>query len=314
MRVSSARASFLFAATLLIAVQVRAADLEGLVRRSATVDRYRSYQGRKVLTRYLDSGDVSTTTYKVFHLAPDRTRMEGVDGDLEGTRLIQIGRDIHIRQPLDYAFRRPTIALPLDNTDLLLQNYRLRQMRVEQIARRKCVMIALEPRYPGNPTKLMWVDVKTGLTLKTQMRAANGSLTEEAQFLLIDYNPHLSVRSFRVPGPVVGEWPTAEPDFDILEVRSPGIPKGYRRVETQVRRAPGGQVVAFLIYSDGLNTLTLIESRTHPSPGTVAGAACVTGRVGKVRYAICGEHSRAVLLRMSNSIAAKGVSRRSTRR
>lgn len=312
MRLNSARASLLFAVTLLLTSQARAADLKDLVRRSASVDRFRSYQGRKVLTRYLDNGDVSTTTYKVYHLAPDRTLMEGVDGDLKGARLIQIGRDVYLRKPHDYAYRRPPVPIPQDNTDLLLRNYTLRQMRVEQIARRKCVMISLDPRHKGNPTKLVWIDVRTGLTLKTQLRDASGALTEESYFLLLDYNPKLALRHFRVPGPVVGEWPSTEPDFEVLRPKK--IPRGYRLVDSPVLRAPSGRILAFLIYSDGLNTLMLIESKTHSNPGSVGGSPSVKGRVGKIHYAICGEHSIAELLRMGKSLPGKQISIQATRR
>jgi negative regulator of sigma E activity len=191
--------------------------------------------------------------------------------------------------------------------ELLLRNYTIRQMRVEPIARRKCVMMALEPKHPGNPTKLVWIDVETALPLKTQMRGVDGSLTEESQFLIIDYHPHLSLSRFNVPGPVVGEWPTAVPDFDIVDVHRGGIPPGYRLIETQVRRAPKGQVVAFLIFSDGLNTLTLVESKTHPDPGYVGGSPAVRGTVGRIRYAICGEHADSVLLKMGRSLGKRAT-------
>jgi negative regulator of sigma E activity len=302
MRVQSARAGVLFAITLLLVSQVRAADLRDLLRRSATVEQELSYQGRKVLTRSLDGGDVSTTTYKVYHRAPDRTLMEGVDGDHEGVRLVQIGREHYLHSKYDSAYRRPPLALPPDNTDLLLRNYTIRQMRVEQIARRKCVMMALEPKHPGNPTKLVWLDVETALPLKTQMRGPDGSLTEESQFLLIDYHAQISQSIFTLRGPVVGEWPTVNPDFEIVYVRKGGLPVGYSLRETQVRRSAKGQVLAFLIYSDGLNTLTLIESKTHHDPGMVGGSPSVKGKVGNVYFAICGDHAATVLLRMGKAL------------
>lgn len=308
MSINRVRAGFLVAAALLlISAPARAADLRDLLRRSAGVDRTRSYQGRKVLTRYVD-GVAFTTTYKVFHKAPDRTLMEGIQGDHAGARLLQIGRDHYLRLAGWRAHHQPPLPAPLDNTEDLLRNYTIRQQRIEQIARRRCVMIQLSPKSKGNPSKLVWLDVATGLALKTQIRAADGELSEEAQFLLIDYNPKFRSGMFALKGSVVYEWPRAEPDFEVAEVRQGGLPAGYTLKETLNRRAPDGRILSFQRFSDGLNTLTLIQSRTHPDPGAVGGSPAVRGKVGRVNYAICGEHNPAALRKIAKSLRGRPLS------
>jgi negative regulator of sigma E activity len=280
---------------------VRAADLRELLRRSVVADRRFSYQGTKVLTRHGDGPSV-TTTYKVYHRAPDRTFARAVAGDHPGAQFLQLGRDHFLRPSPHAGFRRPPLPPPADDTDLLLRNYRLRQMRVESIARRKCVMVALEPRYRGNPTKLVWLDVSTALPLKTQIRRADGTVTEESQFLIIQYHPRLAARLFVPPGAATPEWAEVEPDFDVIEVAPGGIPAGYRLTETLNRRLPDRHIASFQRFSDGLNTLTLIQSRTHPDPGSLGGSPAVEGQVGPVRFAVCGDQEPEVLRRLAGSL------------
>lgn len=293
------------AAGLLLAWQAQAADLKLLLRRSATVEQRVSYQGRKVLTRHFSGGRVRTTTYKAYHRAPDRTLMFGVDGEQVGTRLVVIGDHHYIRQAYSRTYREPSLPPPRDNTTLLLRNYRVQPMRVEMIARRRCQMIGLWPRYPGNPSKLVWIDLGTGLPLKTQIRAADGSLTEESYFHFIDYKPRLSREMFAIEGPIVPQWPEVEPDFDVVGVHPESLPRGYVKVRTLNRRTPNGHILSFQRFSDGLNTITLVQSLTHPDPGAVAGSCVVEGRVGRLRYAVCGEHRKDVLLRMAKGLKRK---------
>jgi negative regulator of sigma E activity len=306
MRTYSARAA-VFVAALLASVPARAADLRDLLRRSAVADKVRTYQGTKVLTRYTDEGATSTT-YKVYHRAPDRTRMYGHSGDLRGVTLLQLGRDNYLRYPGSSYYREPSLPPPQDNTELLLQNYSLEQMRVEQIARRRCVMVRLVPKHRGNPTKLVWLDVDTALPLKTQIRAADGTLTEEAQFLIVQYNPKLSAKQFALNGPVVSEWPAVNPNFNVVEVRKGGLPPGYSLVETLNRLTPNGHIVSLQRFSDGLNTITLLQSKTHPNPGVLGGRAAVQGKVGRVNFAICGEHDPKALRRIASFLDGRPIS------
>lgn len=294
------------AAALLLACEAQAVNLKDLLRRSATVERKVSYQGRKVLVRYRN-GRATSTTYKAYHKAPNRTLMVGVDGGHVGTRLVQINDEHYLRQAYTHTYRQPTLPPPRDNTALLTRNYRIKPLRVEMIARRRCQMVGFWPRHAGNPSKLVWIDLSTGLPLKTQIRAADGSLTEESYFLFIDYRPQFSRGMFTIEGDIVQEWPEVEPNFDVVRVRPEALPAGYRLVRTLNRRSPKGHVFSFQRFSNGLNTITLAQSRTHPDPGMVTGACAVEGRIGRIRYAICGEHRQDVLVRMAKGLKGKPV-------
>lgn len=286
-----------------LARPIGAADLRELLRRSTHAERRMSYQGRKTLTSHVGSETVQGIA-KVYHDAPDQTLLVGIDGDLEGSRVLQRGRE-HFRKAPGQPYRQVNHVPSTDNTELMLRNYKLRQMRVEQIARRKCVMVSIEPRKPGNPRKLVWLDIGTALPLKTQIWSADGALTEESAFILIQYRPTLSASTFRLPGNAVRDrWPTANPDFTVVRVSGSGLPPGYQLVETDTRRVPGRGVVSIQRFSDGLNTLTLLESArlTPRQLAELGGSAEVSGKVGSVNYALCGEQQLEALKRVALSL------------
>lgn len=300
-----ARISLIFLGTLSLATAGRAADLRDLLRRSVTAERQVSFQGTKLLT-HRSGGREASGTAKVYHRQPDRTLMVGINGSWEGSRILQVGRD-NYQKPHGGPFRQVDHAPVIDATELLLRNYRLRQMRVEPIARRKCVMVSIEPRYPGNPRKLVWLDVKTALPLKTQIWSQDGQLTDESVFLTIQYQPRLSASLFRLPPGTVREpWTPANADFNVAEVQGSLLPRGYQLVETSTRRIPGRGVISIQRFSDGLNTLSLLQS-PHLSSRELAmlgGSAALSGQVGDVHYALCGEQQPEALRRVAQSLQA----------
>lgn len=280
-----------------------AADLRELLRRSTYAERRISYQGRKTLTRRTGNRLV-TGIAKVYHRAPDQTLLVGIDGDLEGNRVLQLGRE-HFQMARGDRYRQVNQIPSMDNTELMLRNYRLRQMRVEQVARRKCVMVSIEPKNPGNPRKLVWLDLGTALPLKTQIWSADGTLTEESAFILIQYRPKLSSSVFRLPADTVRDgWPTANPDFNVVRVAESGLPPGYQLVETDTRRIPRQGIVSIQRFSDGLNTLTLLQSArlSGRQLATLGGSAEFSGQVGAVSYALCGEQDADALRRVARSL------------
>lgn len=296
-------ASVLGLVALASAYAAHTADLRDLLRQSQKADQRWSYQGTKVLSRRHDGHETSSTV-KCYHRAPDRTLLRAVDGDRAGGGVLQLGRQ-HFIKMSDGRYCRTPLPPPADNTELMLQNYRLRQMRVEPIAGRKCVMVSIEPRYPGNPRKLVWLDVKTGLPLKTEVYTPGGDI-ERSIFLNIQFNPRLTAGVFRLPANAIrDESPEVAPDFDIVDVRESGYPPGYRLVETSVRLVPDGHVVAFQRFSDGLNTLTLLESRTHPRLTSLGGRAAVHGKVGRVHFVLCGDQEPEILRHFAQSLQGR---------
>jgi negative regulator of sigma E activity len=297
------RTILILLATISAVGTAHAANLHELLRRSVTAERRLSYQGRKALTSRV--GDLTIRgVAKVYHDRPDRTLIEGIDGDLHGHRVLQLGRSHFKRTPGD-RYRQVNLVPATDITDLMLRNYRLREMRTEQIARRKCVMVSIEPRYPGNPRKLVWLDVRTALPLKTQIWSADGEMTEESAFIFIQYNPPHVVSRFSLPSNTVrAPWPTTDPDFEVVRVAETGLPPGYQLVETDTRSLPGRAIISIQRFSDGLNTLTLLESvrLSAKQLAQLGGSAEYSGQVGAVNFALCGEHDTDALRRVARSL------------
>lgn len=305
MRRLLALTALLFAAATGGARPAHGADLRDLLRRSTFAEQRISFQGTKMLTGRIGEAE-SRGTAKVYHRAPDQTLMVGVDGDLDGNRVLQLGRE-HFQKRRGDFFRQVNHLPAADNTELMLQNYRLRQMRIEPIARRKCVMVSIEPRHPGNPRKLVWLDVQTALPLKTQIWSPEGKLCEESYFLTIQYRPRLARTLFRLPPNTVrASWPSANPDFDVVSVPERGLPPGYHLVETTTRQIPGRGIVSIQRFSDGLNTLSLLQSSriSARNLADLGGSAAVSGKVGSVHFALCGEQQPEALRRVTQSILA----------
>ena len=302
----------LFALTALLLVAVaggvqpaHGADLRDLLRRSAFAEQRISFQGTKLLSGRVGEAE-SRGTAKVYHRAPDQTLMVGTDGDLDGNRVLQVGRE-HFQKRRGDFFRQVNHLPSADNTELMLQNYKLREMRTEPIARRKCVMVSIEPKHPGNPRKLVWLDVKTALPLKTQIWSPEGKLCEESYFLTLQYHPKLTRSVFRLPDTTVRDsWPSTNPDFNIVSVPERGLPPGYRLVETSTRQIPGQGIVSIQRFSDGLNTLSLLQSSriSARNLADLGGSAAVSGKVGSVHFALCGEQQPEALRRVTQSIQA----------
>jgi negative regulator of sigma E activity len=277
-----------------------AANIHVLLRRSLTAERRLSYQGAKLLTRGGPGGWTAMAT--IYHRAPDQTLMTAWRDDGVTSAYLQRGRQHYLRLNSGSYHRLP-LPPPVDATDLLFENYRLRQLRTEPIAGRKCVMVSISPKYPGSPRKVVWLDDKTSLALKTQVWSLEGRVTEESEFLRIQYGPSLEQSLFDLPEDAdPNEFPEARPDFKLLQLRPGALPKGYRLVETALRRLPGGHVVSFQRYSDGLNTLTLTQSATHPNLESVRGRAPVSGELRGVHFALYGDQRPEALKKVAAAL------------
>lgn len=284
-----------------------AADLRELIRRSVTAEKRISFQGTKLLTRRVGH-DLVSTTARVFHQCPDRTLLEGVSGDLAGARILKVGRQ-HFQKSPEGRYQRVPLPLFPESTDLLIQNYVPRQMRVESVANRKCILVLLKPRHPGNPSKRVWLDVKSALPLKTQIWSWKGELSEETSFLAIQYHPRLAASLFLLPPQVMGaEWPEVNPDFRVLRPRPGAVPQGYRLVETMNRKLPSGDIVSFQRYCDGLNSITVLQSRTLDEIDVLAGRPALKGRAGGVYFAVYGEQDPSLLRRLVSGFHGPAVS------
>jgi outer membrane lipoprotein-sorting protein len=285
-----------------------AADLGFFLRRSETADTRVSYAGIKVLRgggpprRGGPERAPRERTVKVWHSAPDQTRIEFLSGGPEGSAIIQRGDRHYLRSASGDLRAWPHDSAPA-RVDLLLENYTVRKLRVEQVAGRKAFVLSVEPKHAGNPRKVVWIDSATGLALRTQLFDSNGDLSEESAFQEIDFHPIFAPGLFEVTGapPTPSPPPPAEPDFTLR--RPEYVPPGYLLVSTATWRERGGRIMAHFRYTDGLNTLSLFERRADSESRRGPGwGGRVSGVAGDMRFSLIGDIRLEELQKMAESI------------
>jgi outer membrane lipoprotein-sorting protein len=287
-------------------------DLATLLRRSETADARVDYSGTKVVVGTRghhhrkapeDQAGPHERTVHIWHLRPDQTRIEFVAGGPPGGTIIQHGNDHWVRGPRG-DFRRFPREPSVGGVDLLLQNYALRKLKTETVAGRPALVIAVEPRHPGNPHKIVWLDTNTNLTLKTQLFNSAGELTEESEFSEIDYHPSFPPHHFDVPGGMNPVGPPAPVSLDFVPKRPDYLPPGYILIRTSSFRDRHARLVAYLRYTDGLNTLSLFETRAGPNEDSewFRGPA-IKGVAGDLRFAIVADLSPAELNKVAGALS-----------
>jgi negative regulator of sigma E activity len=276
-------------------------DCANLIRRSETADQRVDYAGTKVV-RSIGGRRNGERVVKVWHRAPDQTRIEFIEGGPRGGTLIQQG-DQHYWSGPDRRVRRFISDQIPGRLDLLLQNYRAKVLRKEAVAGHRALVVSVEPKHAGNPRKVTWIEPRSGLALKTQLFSSAGELTEESAFQEIDLKPTFAPGLFDVPSsaPTAPDPTPVRPDF--TPRRPAYLPPGYLLVRTSSFAERDGRVVAYLRYTDGLNTLSLFQARAGVGepPGRGRGAR-VSGTAGDVQFSIIGDFPAGELQKMADSI------------
>lgn len=202
------------------------------------------------------AGRTLTSRVRLDHRAPGSTRREYLDGELAGCLVLQEGRQQWRCDPrLGWALASAAPEdLPLD-----LRGWRARLTRGQTVAGRRTVLVRLERR---ELRRELWLDRETGLLLRMRMRRA-GQATDTwfSEFSLgrraeeVDFTPPVGPQrslSEVHPGPTqLVATPPREPTW---------LPRGYRRLPGEYRyHCPCGcgMVAAHLVYSDGLNQVSV---------------------------------------------------------
>jgi len=244
------------------------------------------YEGTEVITA-LRAGRMETITVAESHKRPDLLRMEYVSpGDLAGRLIVDNGTTAwHYEPSLNMAFEGPTLQGQLLSRDLtlLLRNYRLSALGVEDVIGRQAYVIALDPVHLGVRRQL-WVDRSTGTVLRSEERDPYRGIILSSYFSRISFSLNLpeAYFKFRVPaGAHVFNWITTEAGSmspAALETRShfpvlipPVLPEGYTFRGGALSRF-GSLTSVYLRYSDGGNLISFFEAPAGsigwPSAGT----------------------------------------------
>lgn len=262
---------------LLVAGALRADDLE-LLRRAVQAESRQPRVGRQRIEVYPTATALVSEVAVAFD-GSGRARREHLSGPSRGLVAITEAGFEWLRAPGSevwqrvLATRHGDVGIAEAELRLLGQNYRLTRSTGGPVAGRATVRLDLVAKQPGNPSRRLWLDAGCGLTLKAEIRNHAGELAqrwEYTQVVLRAPDP-ASVRlpagarkqTAAVPDSLeqVGTLAELERRLGHQVLQAAYLPPGYRVRGWFVRACRNGGWTPVTCYSDGLNPITLMETR-----------------------------------------------------
>ena len=224
-------------------------------------------------------------------------------------------------------------TLQRENLKQTLVSYELRTSPSEAVAGRATRLYEFIPRRAGTrPLRKVWVDVETGLFLRTEIYSPDDKLILFSAFEKVDFQPKVTPASFsmEVPSNVrvveAEEGDCLEPDEAMRIAGFPvGLPDylpwGFVRKCIRARRVNTFSEIQVL-YSDGLSLLSIFESSKGRPYGKEGPKGSTGVRVGEysgnlyhlglmsalswkaswAHLTILGEMSREEMLKVAESV------------
>jgi negative regulator of sigma E activity len=195
--------------------------------------------------------------------------MEYASGPMSGVVVIEDGKSVYT---LVKSTKMVYAAIPPPATDrvkLLLSNYTPVASGKEKVAGRLTDVISLQPKTPGNPKLVLWVDEKTGIILRSERYLHTGVLATRSTYSSISFSPVLSSTLYTLPkqwrrvntgaasNPISADQIRKLAGFKPLKPLY--VPKGYILDGFFLCRTGSGKIAAVLKYTDGLNSITVFE-------------------------------------------------------
>lgn len=232
------------------------------------------YEGTKVITT-LRGGQLETITVAESHKRPDAMRLEYLSPEnLAGRVILDNGAVTwHYEPRLNMVFEGPTLEGGTLSRDLtmLMRNYRVRALGVDDVIGRQAYVIVLDPIKPGVQRQL-WVDRATGTVLRSEERDPTRGVVLSTYFSRISFSLNLpdAYFQFRAPaGARVFKMFTTEAGSmspAVLQARvrfpvliPPLLPEGYTFRGGALSRF-GSLESVFLRYSNGGNLISFFEA------------------------------------------------------
>ena len=256
------------------AAQAPAVPAARILQMALQAPRLVDYEGTKVIT-VLRGGRSETITVAESHKRPELMRLEYVSPeDLAGRLIVDNGATAwHYEPSLNMAFEGPTLQGELLSRDLtlLLRNYRVAALGIEDVIGRQAYVIALDPVRLGVRRQL-WVDRSTGTVLRSEERDPSRGVVLSSYFSRISFSLNLpkAYFQFRMPagarvfrmftteaGSVSPAALAARVHFPVLV--PPVLPEGYTFRGAALSRF-GSLTSVYLRYSDGGNLISFFEA------------------------------------------------------
>jgi len=254
----------------------REGDALQWLRQAATAPRRVSYAGTRTVTVW--AGGVQASQVRVFHQAPDRTRLEYLAVGDQPARIVVIAGDI---QTTYVPSRNEVVRAPAPRTDeealteilpQIAENYDVRFGGTDRVAGRVARIIDVQSKFPNRPRLKVWVDTETRLILRSERYGPAGALRQEAAFISVVVNPTFAAGMFQValqPGAQVQTRRSSGTRLTIEEIADRVgfipqlpvyLPPGYKLVGSRVVDVRGTPTAVFA-FTDGVDTMSLFESR-----------------------------------------------------
>jgi outer membrane lipoprotein-sorting protein len=242
----------------------------GFLRAALEADQRLSYTGVRVV-RAASGAQEREQRVRVWHLAPDRTRIEYLS-PTSGNLLLEAGGARWFYSRERDRWRSIEWRSTRSQVELLLRNYRVRREGESTVAGRRVIQLVIEPRYSGNPSKRIWIDPTCRMALKEEVRDHQGRLIAASAFEQFELVRDLPATLFQPPA-ATGPAVEAGGSLPFAPLRPGYLPPGYREVRVSaLKRGPGEGV--HLRYTDGLGTISLFQfRRSGPQEGEGGAAA-----------------------------------------
>jgi len=302
-----------------------------------------SFKATKTVILWHPSG-TSACISRIIHKAPNLTRTEYLpsSASTSGFRtVISDGKSTwHYEPSLQVVFHMPQASsLPDSNAGnvesedfnntrdmfLIRANYDISLVATENLVGREAYVIKLEPRYPGNPSRKIWVDMEYPLILRTEKYGPDSVMSSVSFYNQIEFFPQLSEDLFELdiaPNVAKVELPVSGKliPLDELEQEAnfpipvPGfVPPGYV-IEGGLLSLYKAFPAAHIRLTDGLNTISYFVSprisrdrREEDNVSTMSDASGAKvlrwSRQGH-DFTLVGEVDESLLIRMAQSVSA----------
>ncbi len=244
---------------------------------------------------------------KVVHTVSDGViREKVIVQEGSGMEIIRNGNEVHCILPdrqsvlVEEWDDQSTLFSTLPSSDIRFgSEYDVSVVRLERIAGRKAVMLAIRPHDNFRYGHRLWLDQETAFPLQTKLMDGNGAAIEQVKFADIRLGQEIGAEQLE-PSIDIGDFRWYSQNRDVSKVAvetdwvSTGLPAGFRitRSHAEVSDGETRQVIHMMI-SDGLANVSVFiepagDSREpHSAKAGAANSYSVTH--GEFRVTAVGE-------------------------
>lgn len=253
---------------------------ESLVERAIRQQGHIPYEGKRISVTWEENLEHATVTHEYCD-GYGRTRVEYLmPRALFGHVLIHDGAFQWHRVPERHVVFKTAAPLPPESRkrwELLQTNYTVEVQPEPVSSDTPCVLIVLRPKMSGKPWRRLWVEPVSGVILKSERYRADNHLAAVSHLMMVNLKANIP-RSLFSLHPVAGERvieqhpQQSSRSCDALGrsisgfAALPGtLPGNYVLDKVDLIGKPFSHKHVTLHYSDGLSTLSIVETIDDPA-------------------------------------------------